>query len=81
MIGYVASKAGSQQTAGLEFSLDRKAMERRGRIRALRRSGWVTYDPLRADFRYPDVRTMFDHHYRHKLIFRFYIADDTETVA
>ena len=40
-------------------------------VQPLRRSGWVTYDPLRADFPYPDVRTMFDHHYRYKLIFRF----------
>ncbi|MEA2488330.1 MAG: hypothetical protein QOH21_122 [Acidobacteriota bacterium] len=45
-------------------------------VQPLRRSGWVTYDPLRADFRYPDVHTMFDHHYRHKLIFRLRIADD-----
>lgn len=50
-------------------------------VQPLRRSGWVTYDPLHADFQYPDVRTMFDHHYRHKLIFRFYIADDTTTAA
>jgi SAM-dependent methyltransferase len=45
-------------------------------VQPLRRSGWVTYDPLRAEFRYPDVHTMFDHHYRHKLIFRLRIADD-----
>jgi SAM-dependent methyltransferase len=50
-------------------------------VQPLRRSGWVTYDPLRADFRYPDVRTMFDHHYRHKLIFRLRIADDRTSAA
>ena len=45
-------------------------------VQPLRRSGWVTYDPLRAEFRYPDVQTMFDHHYRYKLIFRLRVADD-----
>ena len=40
-------------------------------VQPLRRFGWVTYDPLRAEFSYPDLRTMFDHHYRYKLIFRF----------
>lgn len=50
-------------------------------VQPLRRSGWVTYDPLRADFRYPDARTMFDHHYRHKLIFRFRIAHDQPTTS
>lgn len=50
-------------------------------VQPLRRSGWVTYDPVRADFHYPDVRTMFDHHYRYKLIFRFYLADDSTIPA
>jgi cyclopropane fatty-acyl-phospholipid synthase-like methyltransferase len=50
-------------------------------VQPLRRSGWVTYDPLRAEFRYPDVHTMFDHHYRHKLIFRLRIADDRTSAA
>ena len=45
-------------------------------VQPLRRSGWVTYDPRGADFPYPDVRTMLDHHYRQKLIFRLRIADD-----
>jgi SAM-dependent methyltransferase len=45
-------------------------------VQPLRRSGWIGYDPLRAKFRYPDVRTMFEHHYRYKLIFRLGIADD-----
>lgn len=44
-------------------------------VQPLRRSGWVTYDPLHAEFRYPDLKTMFDHHYRHKLIFRLRIAE------
>lgn len=50
-------------------------------VQPLRRSGWVTYDPLRAEFRYPDMRTMLDHHYRHKLIFRLRIADDRTATA
>ena len=45
-------------------------------VQPLRCSGWVTYDPLRAEFRYPDVQTMFDHHYRNKLIFRLRVAND-----
>jgi SAM-dependent methyltransferase len=50
-------------------------------VQPLRRSGWVTYNPLRAEFRYPDVHTMFEHHYRHKLIFRLRIADDGASAA
>jgi hypothetical protein len=50
-------------------------------VQPLRRSGWVTYDPLRAEFHYPDVQTMFDHHYRNKLIFRLCIADDRTTTS
>jgi SAM-dependent methyltransferase len=50
-------------------------------VQPLRRAGWVTYDPLHANFHYPDVRTMFDHHYRHKLIFRLRIADDRTSSA
>jgi SAM-dependent methyltransferase len=45
-------------------------------VQPLRRSGWITYNPLQAEFGYPDVQTMFDHHYRHKLIFRLRVADD-----
>lgn len=44
-------------------------------VQPLRRSGWVTYDPLQAAFRYPSVQAMMDHHYRHKLIFRLHPAD------
>ena len=50
-------------------------------VQPLRRSGWITYNPLRAEFRYPDLRTMLDHHYRHKLIFRLRIADDRTSAA
>lgn len=49
-------------------------------VQPLRYSGWITYDPLRAVFKYPDVQTMFDHHYRYKLIFRLCIADDDRTI-
>ena len=45
-------------------------------VQPLRRSGWVTYDPRQAEFRYPSVRAMFEHHYLHKLLFRLEIADD-----
>jgi SAM-dependent methyltransferase len=48
-------------------------------VQPLRRSGWVTYDPLQADFPYPDARTMLDHHYRHKLVFRLLKADELAT--
>ena len=44
-------------------------------VQPLRRVGWITYDPRRAEFPYPDVKTMFDHHYRHKLVFRLRVAD------
>lgn len=40
-------------------------------IRPLRRNGWVFYDPRVEDFRYDSMGQMFDHHYRHKLLFRF----------
>ena len=45
-------------------------------VQPLRRSGWITYDPTRAAFRYPDARTMFEHHYRFKLVFRFRVSDE-----
>jgi SAM-dependent methyltransferase len=48
-------------------------------VQPLRSSGWITYDPLRAKFLYPDLQTMFDHHYRYKLIFRLRVADDRFT--
>lgn len=42
----------------------------RGAVRPLRRDGWVVYDPLAAEYRYPSAEAMFDHHYRQKLLFR-----------
>jgi SAM-dependent methyltransferase len=48
-------------------------------VQPLRSSGWITYDPVRAKFLYPDLRTMLDHHYRYKLIFRLRVADDRFT--
>jgi SAM-dependent methyltransferase len=45
-------------------------------VQPLRRSGWVTYDPLHAEFPYPTVRAMFEHHYLHKLLFRLEFGDD-----
>jgi SAM-dependent methyltransferase len=46
----------------------------------LRRSGWITYNPLEAEFPYPDLQTMLDHHYRNKLIFRLRVAN-ARTIA
>lgn len=40
-------------------------------VQPLRRTGWVSYDPRYSEFRYPDAESMFDHQYRHKLLFRF----------
>jgi len=37
----------------------------------LRRDGWIHYDPNAAEFAFKDAAAMLDHHYRHKLIFRF----------
>lgn len=50
-------------------------------VQPLRRTGWVTYDPRQAEFPYPDVRTMFDHHYRHKLVFLLRVADSHGAAA
>jgi len=50
-------------------------------VQPLRNSGWITYDPLRADFKYPDIQAMLDHHYRYKLIFRLRAADDDRTTS
>lgn len=42
-----------------------------GALRPLRRDGWVIYDPDRAVFTYSSAEELFDHQYRHKLLFRF----------
>jgi SAM-dependent methyltransferase len=42
-----------------------------GAMRPLRRDGWVIYDPDRAPFSYSSAEELFDHQYRHKLLFRF----------
>jgi len=44
-------------------------------VQPLRRSGWIRYDPLDAAFPFPDAQAMFDHHYRHKLIYRLELDD------
>lgn len=48
-------------------------------VRPLRRDGWVIYDPRTAEFQYPSAAAMFDHHYRHKLLFRFVRRGSPET--
>jgi SAM-dependent methyltransferase len=40
-------------------------------LRPLRRDGWVIYNPDNAKFTYSSVEELFDHQYRHKLLFRF----------
>ena len=50
-------------------------------VQPLRRAGWITYYPRQADFPYPDIRTMFDHHYRHKLVFRLRVNDSHGATA
>lgn len=37
----------------------------------LRREGWVTHDPREPMFTFEGVGQMLDHHFRHKLLFRF----------
>ncbi len=40
-------------------------------LRPLRQSGWVTHDPLRSEFTFSSAAAMLDHHFKHKLLFRF----------
>jgi SAM-dependent methyltransferase len=40
-------------------------------VRPLRAAGWVTHNPLQGEFSFPGVGAMFDHHFKHKLLFRF----------
>jgi SAM-dependent methyltransferase len=40
-------------------------------VRPLRQTGWITHDPRRGDFTFPSVGAMLDHHFKHKLLFRF----------
>lgn len=41
-------------------------------VRPLRDSGWVYYDPNDSgSFKYPSIGALLDHHYKHKLLFRF----------
>jgi SAM-dependent methyltransferase len=40
-------------------------------LRPLRQTGWITHDPLRSEFTFPSAGAMLDHHFKHKLLFRF----------
>jgi SAM-dependent methyltransferase len=40
-------------------------------VRPLRTDGWIRYSPSTARFPVPDVATLMEHHYRHKLLFAF----------
>lgn len=39
-------------------------------VQPLRRDGWVIYDPEAATYEFSSAEEMFDHQYRHKLLFR-----------
>jgi hypothetical protein len=40
-------------------------------VRPLRQTGWITHDPRHGEFTFPSVGAMLDHHFKHKLLFRF----------
>lgn len=40
-------------------------------IQPLRTQGWIDYNPLLAEFSFPDAETLIKHHFQHKLLFRF----------
>lgn len=40
-------------------------------VRPLRTDGWINFAPSEARFPVADVASLFDHHFRHKLLFRF----------
>jgi SAM-dependent methyltransferase len=40
-------------------------------VRPLRTSGWITHDPRLSTFSFPSVADMMNHHFKHKLLFRF----------
>jgi len=39
-------------------------------VRPLRSEGWIDHDPRLTPFTFPDVATMVDHHFKHKLLFK-----------
>ena len=45
-------------------------------VQPLRRRGWIRYDPTAPAFPFPSATSMFEHHYRHKLLFRLRFGDD-----
>ncbi|HZH97359.1 MAG TPA: class I SAM-dependent methyltransferase [Fimbriimonadaceae bacterium] len=40
-------------------------------LRPLRKTGWITHDPIHSEFTFPSASVMLDHHFKHKLVFRF----------
>lgn len=40
-------------------------------VRPLRSDGWITHDPRDRRFGFSSTSELLDHHYRHKLLFRF----------
>lgn len=40
-------------------------------VRPLRNEGWITHDPRSSEFGFPSAEAMLNHHFRHKLLFRF----------
>ena len=41
-------------------------------LRPLRRDGWIIYNPNDLRFGFQSAKEMLDHHFRHKLLFRFF---------
>lgn len=40
-------------------------------LRSLRQSGWISHDPRQSGFSFPSASAMLEHHFKHKLVFRF----------
>lgn len=40
-------------------------------LRPLRQGGWISHDPRQSGFGFPNAAAMLDHHFKHKLVFRF----------
>lgn len=57
--------------APLDIMRTAEAAGLRPAVRPLRRDGWIIHAPLQARFPVPNVAALCDHHYKHKLLFRF----------
>lgn len=57
----------------LEIMRHAESVGMRTAVRPLRRDGWIHHHPLTARYPVPSVSALCDHHYQHKLLFRFEI--------